>query len=158
MVQESLSKRVQQEAQGITPQTKPDERRKYLGSLRERVLIRLNNQEAQNQRDEQQFLKHVNDYRGYTVLINGKLNNNALIDQIEAACSQKNIAFTMVNDESAKTGPKDTAILVVAKKAINRMRIEINQVYPPELPKQKIAAPQSKKKGFWARLFHGAKK
>ena len=45
---EDLSKRVEQAAQGITPQTKPDERRRYLGSLRERVLVRMNNSELKD--------------------------------------------------------------------------------------------------------------
>ena len=40
---EDLNKRVEQAAQGITPQTKPDERRRFLGSLRERCLIRMDN-------------------------------------------------------------------------------------------------------------------
>lgn len=158
MAQEDLNKRVQQAAQGITPQTRPDERRRYLGSLRERVYVRLDNKEARDQGAQRLFLKHINDYRGYTVLINGKLNNNAFVDQIEAVCSQKNIPFTLINDDSARTGVHDTAILVVAKKAINRMRIEIRQVYAAEFPRPQLAAAKPKKRSLWQRLFPGSKK
>ena len=37
---EDLNTRLENAAKGITPQTCPDERRRYLGSLRERVLVR----------------------------------------------------------------------------------------------------------------------
>ena len=53
---EDLNKRVEQAAQGITPQTKPDERRRYLGSLRERCLIRMDNTEV---KDSTFFLHHI---------------------------------------------------------------------------------------------------
>ncbi len=153
---EDLTKRVEQAAQGITPQTKPDERRRYLGSLRERVLVRLDNTEMKNKTDTDLFLKHIDDYQGYTVLINGNIDDNSFLGKVEALCSQKNVEFTLVNNETAKTGPHDTAILVVAKTAINKPRVEINQVYAPEFPKTKLAEPK-KKKGFWQRLLHGDK-
>lgn len=153
---EDLSKRVEQAAQGITPQTKPDERRRYLGSLRERVLVRMNNSEMQNPELTSLFLKHIDDYKDYTILINGNIEDNNFLGKLESQCSQKNIAFTLVNNETAKTGPDDTAVLVVAKTAINKMRIEVGQVYAPEIPKTELTT--NKKKGsFWQRLFHGDK-
>ena len=42
-----------------------------------------------------------------------------------------------------------------SKEAINRMRIELTQVYAPPLPAEKLPAP--KKKGFLARFFGGNK-
>lgn len=154
---EDLSKRVEQAAQGITPQTKPDERRRYLGSLRERVLVRLDNTEINDKVATSLFFKHIDDYRGYTVLINGNIQNNDFLNKLEALCSQKNIEFTLVNNETAKTGPKDSAVLVVAKTAINKMRIEIKQVYSPEFDKEALPESDTKKTSFWHRLFHGDK-
>lgn len=155
---QDLSKRVEQAAQGFTPQTKPDERRRYLGSLRERVLVRMNNTEIKDPNLTALFLEHIDDYQGYTVLINGNIEDNSFLGKIEGLCSQKNIPFTLINDDSAKTGPQDTAVLVVAKTAINKMRVEINQVYPSELPKEELTSSSTQKKGsFWHRLFHGNK-
>lgn len=154
---EDLSKRVEQAAQGITPQTKPDERRRYLGSLRERVLVRMDNSEMNDPKLTALFLQHIDDYQGYTVLINGNIEDNSFLGKLEGLCSQKNIAFTLINNETAKTGPHDTAVLVVAKTAINKMRIEINQVYAPEMPKQELTSSESKKGSFFHRLFHGDK-
>ena len=141
---EDLNKRVEQAAQGITPQTKPDERRLFLGSLRERVLVRLDNTEVKNSKLTALFLKHIDDFKGYTILINGNIKDDGFLGDVEAECSKKDIPFTLVNNETAQTGPNDTAVLVVAKTAINRPRIKINQVYPPEMPKTELNAPAKK--------------
>ena len=153
---DDLSKRVEQAAQGITPQTKPDERRRYLGSLRERVYVRMNNAEVKDSKLTSLFLQHIDDFKGYTNLINGNITDNGFLGDVEAACSKKNIPFTLVNNETAKTGPEDSAVLVVSKNAINRQRIKIGQVYAPELPKTELEAPK-KKESFWHKLFHGEK-
>jgi uncharacterized protein YueI len=154
---EDLNKRVEQAAQGITPQTKPDERRLFLGSLRERVLVRLDNTEVKNSKLTALFLKHIDDFKGYTILINGNIKDDGFLGDVEAECSKKDIPFTLVNNETAQTGPNDIAVLVVAKTAINRPRIKINQVYPPEMPKTELNAPAKKHEGFWHHLFHGDK-
>ena len=153
---DDLSKRVEQAAQGITPQTKPDERRRYLGSLRERVYVRMNNAEVKDSKLTSLFLQHIDDFKGYTILINGNITDDGFLGDVEAPCSKKNIPFTLVNNETAKTGPEDSAVLVVSKNAINRQRIKIGQVYAPELPKTELEAPK-KKESFWHKLFHGEK-
>lgn len=148
---EDLEKRVEYAASGITPQTKPDERRRYLGSLRERVYLRMDLTECQDPALTQLFLAHLKDYQGYTILINGNTPNPAFVGKIESQASKLGIPFRLVNDDTAKTGDDDSAILVVSKTAINQMRVEIGQVYPPELPKEELPAP--KKKGLLERLF-----
>lgn len=153
---DDLSKRVEQAAQGITPQTKPDERRRYLGSLRERVYVRMNNTEVKDPELTILFLKHIDDFKGYTILINGDITDDGFLGEVVAACNKKNIPFTLVNNETAKTGPEDSAVLVVSKNAINRQRIEITQVYAPEMPKTELKAPE-KKESFWHKLLHGEK-
>jgi len=155
---EDLNKRVEQAAQGITPQTKPDERRRFLGSLRERCLIRMDNTEVKDSKLTSLFLKHVTDFKGYTILINGNITVDGFLGDVEASCSKHDIPFTLVNNETAKTGPHDTAILVVSNKAINRQRIKINQVYAPEMPRLEVDTANKKREGFWHRLFHGDKK
>ncbi|MBD5431525.1 MAG: YueI family protein [Lactobacillus sp.] len=152
---EDLTKRVENAASGITPQTKPDERRRFLGSLRERVLVRMDNTEVKDPKLTQIFLDHIDDYHGYTILINGKMDNIPFLDKVEAICCKKDIKFTLVNNETAKTGLHDTAILVVAKDAINKPRVEIMQVYPPEIPKMELENSSGSKPNFWQRLFGG---
>lgn len=153
---DDLQKRVENAARGTTPQTRPDERRRYLGSLRERVLVRMDNEEANNTHYQKIFLAHMADYSKYTVLINAKMQNTVFLNQVMKKCCQDGVKFTLISNETAKTGLHDSAILVVAKTAINKARIEISQVYPPDFPKEKLPSP--KKHNFWSNLFHGADK
>lgn len=156
MMNNDLQKRVQDAAQGITPQTMPDQRRRFLGSLRERVLVRMSIADCQNPALTTLFLKHMNDYAGYSILINGKMPQTEFINQLQNLASQTGIDFTMVNNETAQTAPEATAILVVAKTAINQLRIELTQVYPPEIPKQTLDQPK-RQQSFWHKLFGGNK-
>lgn len=146
-----LNTRLENAAKGITPQTRPDERRRYLGSLRERVLVRMTVEETNNQALDTLFLKHINDFKGYTILINGKMPQNNFIKKLMGLCSQQDIKFTLINDDTAKDEPNATGVLVVSKTAINHYRIEINQVYAPEAPHEQLSEP--KKESFWNRLF-----
>lgn len=150
---EDLNERLQQAASGTTPQTKPDERRRFLGSLRERTLIRMTVAQTADPQLQKLFLQHLNDYQGYTILINGKMPQNNFINQVMGKASQAGIKFTLINDETAKTESDATGILVVAKQAINQYRIEINQVYAPALSSEKLSAPKEKKHSFWHKLF-----
>lgn len=150
---EDLNKRIEQEAQGITPQTRPDERRRYLGSLRERVFVRLTVAEASNPAASQLFLQHIDDYQPYEVLINGRMPQNQFVNQVLTACGKKGISFRLINDQTAQTEPEATGILVVAKTALNRPRIGIKEVYAPEMPKEKLTSHQQRP-SFWHRLFH----
>ena len=125
---ENLTKRVENAANGITPQTRPDERRSFLGSLRERVFVRMTIKDCEDAKLTKLFMDHFADYKGYTILINANTPNPTFVGQIESRAS---------------------------KEAINRMRIELTQVYAPPLPAEKLPAP--KKKGFLARFFGGNK-
>ena len=148
---EDLNTRLEHAAKGITPQTCPDERRRYLGSLRERVLVRMTVKETDNPALDTLFVDHLNDFKNYTILINGKMPQNKFISKLMSLCSQKDIKFTLINDETAKNEPDSTGVLVVSKTAINHYRIDINQVYAPEVPHEQLSKP--KKENFWDKLF-----
>ncbi|MBT8932923.1 DUF1694 domain-containing protein [Lactobacillus delbrueckii subsp. bulgaricus] len=66
---ENLTKRVENAANGITPQTRPDERRSFLGSLRERVFVRMTIKDCEDAKLTKLFMDHFADYKGYTILI-----------------------------------------------------------------------------------------
>ena len=76
------------------------------------------------------FMDHFADYKGYTILINANTPNPTFVGQIESRASKEQVPFCMVNDESARKGDDDSAILVVSKEAINRMRIELTSLRP----------------------------
>lgn len=76
---------------------------------------------------------------------------NNFINKLMGLCSQQDIKFTLINDDTAKDEPNATGVLVVSKTAINHYRIEIDQVYAPEAPHEQLSEP--KKESFWNRLF-----
>lgn len=151
---EDLNQRLEQASRsGSGPQTKPDERRRFLGSLRERTFVRMSVAQTQDPKWQKVFLKHLNDYKDYTILINGKMPQGNFVGKLMSACSKSGDKFTIVSDNTAQTDPDATGILVVAKTAINRMRIEINQVYAPEFPKEELEAPKKHKHNLFEKLF-----
>lgn len=155
---DSLNDRLEKSASGVTPQTKPDERRRFLGSLRERIYLRMTVAQTDDPHLQQIFLDHMADYKPYSILINGKMPQTKFISTVMRTCSQDDIKFTLINDQTAKNEPDATGILVVAKEAINRYRIEINQVYPPTItPADKLSAPKETKHNFFNNLFRKRK-
>ncbi|ANY13752.1 YueI family protein [Latilactobacillus curvatus] len=128
------------------PQTNPDERRRYLGSLRERVFLGITNQELATA--QAKFEAHLTDYKPYSVLLNGK--NPAATDYL-VALSAHGIPFTLVNNETAKTEPTAFGLLVVAKDAINHEAITLDTLYPD--PKTTTQDAPTKKGGFLKHLF-----
>ena len=55
---ENLNERLEQSSHGPL-QTKPDERRRYLGSLRERVYLKMTITDLENPTSRQIFLNHT---------------------------------------------------------------------------------------------------
>ncbi|QFP79528.1 YueI family protein [Latilactobacillus graminis] len=128
------------------PQTNPDERRRYLGSLRERVFLAITNQELATAQGV--FEKHLADFKPYSVLLNGK---NPAATNYLAALSTHAIPFTLVNNATARTEPDAFGLLVVAKDAINCKKITLTTKYTVDQSTNKNEI--SKKKGFLKQLF-----
>lgn len=128
------------------PQTNPDERRQYLGSLRERVFLGITNQELATA--QAKFEAHLTDYKPYSVLLNGK---NPVATNYLAALSEHAIPFTLVNNETAKTEPEAFGLLVVAKDAINHEMITLDARYPDSKTTTQDTSHQ--KGGFLKHLF-----
>lgn len=155
---DSLNDRLEKSAAGVSPQTKPDERRKFLGSLRERTYLRMTVAQTQNPTLQKIFLDHLNDYQPYNILINGKISQSKFVSTVMKECSKRNIKFTLVNDQTAIDEPDATGILVVAKTAINRYRIAINQVYAPTIKSaDQLPTPSQKRHSFFSNLFRKGK-
>lgn len=120
--------------------TNPDERRRYLGSLRERVALRINNDDMRDPHTVIGLKAVINDYknRDLSVLINGHLGNG-ITGPFVKLCAKNDLPFTLVSDETAHLEPDAVGLLIVAKQAIFQDNID--------LPKQEEPAP--KKHGFF---------
>ncbi|WP_436667059.1 YueI family protein [Latilactobacillus sakei] len=128
------------------PQTNPDERRRYLGSLRERVLLSITNAELSQPAIQATFESHLPDFKAYHILLNGK--NDAATNYL-AAITKYQVEFTLVNNETAQTAPEAIGLLVVAKDAINCETVAISAKYPSAAP----TPEKPKKEGLFGRLF-----
>lgn len=127
-------------------QTKPDERRHYLGSLRERVALRITNDEMTEEKTQRRFRQAIQDYRDqpeWNILLNGKLGIGTTSPYMKL-CRDNDVPFTLINDGNAQLDPDEAGLLIVAKNAIDRPDSDIAL---PDLPEPK--AP----KGFFGRLF-----
>ncbi|MEJ6348304.1 YueI family protein [Holzapfeliella sp. He02] len=146
---DKLNERLEQSGMTSTPQTNPDERRKYLGSLRERVLVRLSVAQLKDQKIVKTLVSHIPSYQNYQVLINNKINT-ANASLIIKCCSQNNIKFSLISDQSAQIEDDKTGVLVVSSEAINEPVIDIAQKYSEN--DEVDAQPKSQKLSFWGKL------
>lgn len=128
-------------------QTKIDERRHYLGSLRERVELRLTNDEMSEPATLRRFKSVLPQYlnKDLQVLINGK-EGMGISGPYVKLCSQSDIPFTLINNENAKLDPNESGLLIVSKEAVFRDDDAIK--LPPEKTKDDIG-----KHGWFSSLF-----
>lgn len=121
------------------PQTRPDERRQYLGSLRERVALLVTNQEMPTSLEQTRLvLQNYQHQADYTVLLNGKLDPEALAPYLKV-CQDADLAFTLINDDTASLDAEAPGLLLVNAEAIDQADIRLKK---PE-------APTEKKRGFF---------
>lgn len=126
---ENVNDRLEQSLHG-QPELNIDEHRQYLGSLRERIFVRLTVAEMQDKASVMKFVRHVSDFKNYQILINGKLPQSTLQNQIIMNASKQDVPFRIVNDDTAKLDSNATGLLVVAKEAINEDEIAFDTKYP----------------------------
>lgn len=129
-----------------TPQTKPDERRRYLGSLRERVLLQIQVAQLTDQRTLPAFKSIAPKLAATKLLLNGRLNSAQLKPYLQYA-TQHDLAFTMVNDDTTSTAPEAIALLLVTTTAVNQAEVDISHFYQAE----EKETPQH---SFLDNLFH----
>ncbi|WP_125980191.1 YueI family protein [Loigolactobacillus iwatensis] len=134
-----------------TPQTKPDERRRYLGSLRERVYLLATVAEINDERTLPAFKKIVPQYdtKQTKLLLNGKLDQGRLQPYLSFAAAN-NLPFTMISDETAQTNADAVGLLLVAPQAVNVTEVAITQYY--EKPSTETNA--KKRPSLLDNLFH----
>lgn len=135
MAEQDPTDRLMQQLNG-NPQTLPDQRRLYLGSLRERVALAITNQELQTDTTLPAFVNALKPYGQdptYKVLLNGKVDVTKTAPYMKAIKAQ-GLSFTLVNDDTASLDPKRFFLLVVNQQAINRENIGLPTAQPEAKP------------------------
>lgn len=129
-------------------QTLPDERKKFLGSLRERVYLAATLEQLTSDHTKQAFVKEFRQHSEGTLLLNGIYEMSKYAPLIQAS-KQAHISFTLVANENAEKSPY--AAIFTASSAVNEPLFEIDEKYP--LPEKNEPQQPEKKKSFFKRFF-----
>ncbi|GGC91789.1 YueI family protein [Enterococcus wangshanyuanii] len=148
MAQDDLQKHLDNAMYG-TPQLKPEEQRKYMGTFRERCYLTMTIAQMKDSINKEHFLNEAQHHPEAFVLLNGAMDI-ALQSSYIKSINERNIPFTVVNDSVTNT-PDSLGLILAAKEAVNVETIDIAQKYPKENTSDEKSPV---KKGFWHNLFN----
>ncbi len=132
-----------------TKQTKLEERKKFLGTIRERIVVALTKSQIMEPGIYPEVEKMMNEHPKTTLLLNGELGYSFLSDYIQKA-RQKKIPFSIVKDKDHYT---DIGLVLTYQHAIDKKDIYIKK-RPPKMPEsQKKAKSKKAPLSFIKRLF-----
>ncbi|MGG3467680.1 YueI family protein [Neobacillus pocheonensis] len=124
-------------------ETKPDERRKYLGTLRERIIVALLKSQVAETKIYPQVERYMKEYPGSHLFLNGSMSYENLSKYVKIATKNK-IEHTIVTNKSHDT---EFGLILAMNYAIDKEEILITKNSPA------TQKPAKKKKGLFARIF-----
>jgi len=104
-------------------QTKPEERRKFLGTIRERIVVALTKSQVMENGVYPEVEQLMKEHPKATLLLNGELDYSFVSDYIHSARS-KNIAFSIVTNKEHNT---NIGLVLTYDHAINNENIYIQK-------------------------------
>jgi uncharacterized protein YueI len=124
-------------------ETKPDERRKYLGTLRERIIVALKKNQVAETEIYPQIEQLMKENPKAHLFLNGNMSYEDLSKYVKIATKQK-IEHTIVTN---KEHDSEIGLVLAMDHAIDKEEIYITK---------KIAVQEEakKSKGFFAKLFN----
>lgn len=132
-----------------TPQINPDERRKYLGTFRERVDVVITFEELHNPESLLDLSQEMSIHPDFRLIINGQVDAAALSKLVKLA-NDHGIDFTATSDRSLPNASTDFAVVFCDKtQAIHKETIDIFECYP----KKTENSSQPKHRSLLERLF-----
>jgi len=123
-------------------ETKPDERRKYLGTLRERIIVALTKSQVAETKIYPQVEQFMREYPKAQLLLNGNMAYGELSKYVKLAAKNKMEHKIVTNIEH----DTDIGLVLAMSHAIDKEDIFISQ---------KIQIPEKlpEKKSLFAKLF-----
>lgn len=118
-------------------QTKPDERKKFLGTIRERIVVALTKSQVMEPGVYPEVEKLMSEHPKAILLLNGSLSYSFLSDYIKKA-REKKIPFSIVTNKNSDT---DIGLVLAYHHAV-----DIEEIYIKKRPKIAAAANEKKKK------------
>ncbi|MGN1402061.1 MAG: YueI family protein [Bacillus sp. (in: firmicutes)] len=129
----------------------PEERKRFLGTIRERIFIALTIQEVREAQIQPLVLKSLEENKGAKLLLNGDLDYTHLSKYMKAA-KKYGIDYKMVTNKDHQT---DIGMVLAYDDAIDREYIFLKELQPETLIN--VSQTNGKKKGllsslkFWKR-------
>ncbi|SDM91581.1 YueI family protein [Sediminibacillus halophilus] len=104
-------------------QTKPSERKRYLGTLRERILLALKKSQVMQQKGLEELAAEMETNPDARLLLNGKISSR-FFKEYKKLARQHNIHYTAVTNKQAET---DIGLILTSKTAVDRKTIFIEK-------------------------------
>jgi uncharacterized protein YueI len=124
-------------------ETKPEERRKYLGTLRERIIVALTKSQVAEAKPYPQVAQFMKQHPQAHLFLNGTMNYEDLSKYVKMAAKNK-ISHTIVTNKEHDT---DIGLVLAMDHAIDKEEIYINK-------KVEYTNEVKKNKGFFSKLFN----
>jgi uncharacterized protein YueI len=120
-------------------ETNPDERRKFLGSLRERIEIALKQEQVKEDAVYPEVEQAMKNHKETQLLLNGHLDYEYLSKYIKLA-TENSIPYTMVTNKEHNS---EIGLVLAHKEAVDKEDIFVTK-------KLNVSEqPEEKKKGFF---------
>ncbi|MCM3727129.1 YueI family protein [Neobacillus cucumis] len=123
-------------------ETKPEERRKYLGTLRERIIVALTKSQVAEAKIYPQVERFMKEYPEAQLLLNGNMAYEELSKYVKLAAKNK-MEHKIVTNKEHNT---DIGLVLAMNIAIDKEHIFISQ-------KVQIPEKLPEKKSLFAKLF-----
>lgn len=126
-----------------TPEIKPEEKKKFLGTYRERVVFVLTLKELTALTFDAFAKQQFQQYPDGQILLNAKIDI-ALQSHVMQLAQQNNMTFRMVDANEQGLSMDDIVLVYAVEHAINKEDISFQQVKPVQ--KQSVASPKKVEK------------
>ncbi|EKN71543.1 hypothetical protein BABA_00875 [Neobacillus bataviensis LMG 21833] len=123
-------------------ETKPDERRKYLGTIRERIIVALYKSQVAEADVYPQIVRAMKEYPGAQLFLNGNMNYEELSKYVKLATKQK-IEHKLVANKESDT---EIGLILAMPDAIDKEEIFITK-------KEPYLEKSQEKKGLLSKIF-----
>ena len=127
-------------------QTKPDERRKFLGTIRERIVLAMTQSQVRKDRVLPQAEAAMKENKEAHLFLNGNMSYSYLSKYIKLA-GKYGIHYTMVTNKEHNS---DIGLVLAYSYAIDKEEIYINENAEK---KPLVKEANTKKKSFFSKLF-----
>ncbi|CAK1247579.1 DUF1694 domain-containing protein [Fructobacillus fructosus] len=120
-----VNERLEQNQTGNGPSLKPDEKRLYLGTYRERVILAIKTSQVNSEQAKQVLADKLAQYPNATLLIDQNHAGAAYIDYLQLAIKSGNQYSLLSNNETSKQTEDPYAIVLADHGAVNLEHIEL---------------------------------